>query len=456
MSRGYVATTATGAPYLFASNFQSLGALIDFTNPAAVSWWQGRLRAVLDLGVDGFMQDFGEQVLPDMHFHDGETGASMHNQYPVFYQQATRALLDQYQAQHSGRRLFFFTRAGYSGRDQQPGTAAYENANFPGDETTDWSVSSGLASQTPDMLNRAVGGAYGFGTDIGGYFDIAVAPPTTKELFIRWAQWAALSPVFRLHGSVSAGTHVPWSYDQQTVDIYNRLSALHLAARPLILSLWAHADRTGIPPTRPLWLAYPQDPQAAHQDPEWLLGPDVLVAPVVTQGATSRSVYFPTGCWQDPQTLQTYNGPQSRTLAVPLTKLAYFFRCETQPFTAPGGAALAASGAAGRPACLATARLRFTIHQNNGRVTRVRAFISGRLVKTIWSDQISARRVRHVSILRPAGRNFTVRIEANTVRHKRVVSSRRYISCRKTAPRTVVHHRPRVAPRSPDRRATAR
>jgi len=301
------------------------------------------------------------------------------------------------------------------------------------------------------MLNRAVGGAYGFGTDIGGYFDIAVAPPTTKELFIRWAQWAALSPVFRLHGSVSAGTHVPWSYDQQTVDIYNRLSALHLAARPLILSLWAHADRTGIPPTRPLWLAYPQDPQAAHQDQEWLLGPDVLVAPVVTQGATSRSVYFPTGCWQDPQTLQTYNGPQSRTLAVPLTKLASPSFAARRAVHSTRGCGACGLRRRWTPRVLATARLRFTIHQNNGRVTRVRAFISGRLVKTM-----SARRVRHASIQRPAGRNFTVRIEANTVRHKRVVSSRRYISCRKTAPRTVVHHRSRAAPRSPDRRATAR
>ena len=112
------------------------------------------------------------------------------------------------------------------------------------------------------MLNRAVGGAYGFTTDIGGYFDVYNGTPTTKELFLRWAQLAALTPFFRLHGSLIAGVHTPWSFDAQTVRLYNALSRLHDRARPLILRLWREAVRTGIPPTRPLWLAYPGDARA--------------------------------------------------------------------------------------------------------------------------------------------------------------------------------------------------
>src|SRR5204862_277196 len=152
----------------------------------------------------------------------------------------------------------FFTRAGYSGT---PGAAASESANFPGDETTDWSRSAGLASQTPDMLNRAIGGAYGFTTDIGGYFDVGPYQPTTKELFIRWAEWAALSPLFRLHGSLNAGVHTPWSYDHQTLQVYKRLSRLHLRARPLILRLWQRAHRTGIPITRRSAFRHPSSRQ---------------------------------------------------------------------------------------------------------------------------------------------------------------------------------------------------
>lgn len=329
LAKGYVATRANGRPYTFTSNFNAPAAVIDFTNPAAVRWWQSRIRAALALGADGFMLDFGEQVLGGMHFHDGSTGAQMHNRLPVLYNRVTREAVTDYERQHPQRHIFFFTRAGYSGT---PGTAAYENANFPGDETTDWTRSSGLASQTPDMLNRAIGGAYGFSSDIGGYFDIGY-PGTTKELFLRWAEWAALSPVFRLHGAVLAGTHTPWSYDHQTVRLYEALTRLHLQARPLIIRLWRQADRTGVPVTRPLWLAYPGDKRAAQQDQEWLLGPDVLVAPVVVQGATSREVYFPAGCWQSPITRARYRGPVSRVVHAPLAQLPYFFHCATEPFT---------------------------------------------------------------------------------------------------------------------------
>ncbi len=322
-----VATTSGGAPFLFGDSFGGKAALIDFTNPAAVSWWATRLRGALDLGADGFMQDFGEEVLPGMHFHDGETGETMHNRYPTVYARVTREILDAYMRTHPGRRLFFFSRAGYSGA---PGSAAYESANFAGDETTDWTRSSGIASVIPDMLNRAIGGAFGYTTDIGGYFDIYTPHPTTKELLLRWAEVSVFTPFFRLHGSLIAGTHTPWRYDQQTVRIYNRLARLHQAAVPLILRLWHQADRTGMPPTRPLWLAYPRDPQAARQDQEWLLGENLLVAPVISQGAVTRRVYLPAGCWRSAASRAVVRGPATRTVSAPLWVLPYFVRCGTR------------------------------------------------------------------------------------------------------------------------------
>ena len=332
LARGYVATHADGSPYVFQSNFNADGAQVDFTDPGAVRWWQGRVRKALELGADGFMEDFGEQVLDDMHFADGSTGATMHNRLPVLYHRATMEAVRDFERRHPRREIFTFTRAGYSG---SPGSAAREFANFPGDETTDWSPSAGLASLATDMLNRAIGGAYGFSTDIGGFFDVGPYQPTTKELFLRWAEWAALSPMFRLHGSVGAGTHTPWSYDAETVAVYNRLSRLHLRARPLIMRLWKRARRTGIPITRPLWLAYPGDRPAARQDQEWLLGPNVLVAPVVEEGADSRTVYFPRGCWRNPETGQRVRGPRVRRVRADLDRLPYFFRCGSRPFRPP-------------------------------------------------------------------------------------------------------------------------
>ena len=324
VSKGYVATHADGSPYVFTSNFNNDGAVIDFTNPAAVAWWQGRIRAALRAGADGFMQDFGEQVFDDMHFHDGSTGAQMHNRFPILFHRATAQAVAAFRRAHPRRQIWWFTRSGYSG------SARFEPGNFPGDETTDWTRSSGLASQTTDMLNRAVGGAYGFTTDIGGYFDVGPYTATTKELFVRWAEWAALSPFFRLHGSVLAGTHMPWSYDAETLRLYKSMAALHRRARGLILRLWRTARRNGIPPTRPLWLQYPGDARAAVQDQEWMLGPSVLVAPVVTEGATSRSVYFPRGCWRGAGV--RVRGRRSRTVAAPLGRLPYFVRCGAKPF----------------------------------------------------------------------------------------------------------------------------
>lgn len=337
---GYVATESDGQPYLFIANYGAQAALIDFTNPAAVAWFKSRIDAALELGVEGFMLDFGEQVLPGMHFHDGSTGAQMHNRYPVLYQRVVREIVQQYEAEHPGRSIIFYTRSGYSG---EPGSAAYDNFNFPGDESTDWTQASGLASLAPDMLNRAVGGAFGYTTDIGGYFDYynridgredGTIKPTTRELFIRWAEWAALTTSFRVHGAVVT-EHTPWSFSH-TVGTYKQLARLHVAAEPLIEELWKQADETGDPVTRPLYLEYPEEPEAAAQEQEWLLGPHVLVAPVVEQGARSRSVFFPAGCWRDPETGQEEHGPASAVLAAKLQQLPFFFACGTQPFKPPG------------------------------------------------------------------------------------------------------------------------
>jgi alpha-glucosidase len=329
LAKGYVATRADGSPYVFTSNFFANAAMIDFTDPAAVSWWQARVREVLELGAKGFMQDFGEQVMTDMHFEAGRTGRTMHNRLAVLAHKATRQELDRWKRE-TGEKIFFYTRGGYSGT---PGAARFEGANFAGDSTTDWTRSAGLASLTTDMLNRGVGGSFGFSTDIGGYFDIGpYESPTSKQLFIRWTEWAALSPLFRLHGSVLAGTHMPWIYDRETVKLYSRFARLHRRARVYVREVWKKAERKGIPVARPLWLQYPHDSEAAKQDQQWMLGAKVMVAPVVVEDATDRRVYFPSGCWEHPETGDRHNGPGYARVDAPLELLPYYFKCGERPF----------------------------------------------------------------------------------------------------------------------------
>jgi sulfoquinovosidase len=325
---GYVTTDVTGAPYLFGTPFGGLGAAIDFTNPEAVVWWEGRIREMLlDLQADGFMQDFGEHIALDMQFHDGSTGQTMHNHYPTLFHQTTRKVIDDIEAK-TGRHIFFWTRAGFSGRQ---GSAAYESSNFPGDETSDWSRASGIASLTTDMLSRGATGSYGFNTDIGGYFDYHVGA-ASAELYTRWSFWAALSPVFRVHNSSSNGVRMPWFYGEETLGHWRKAANLHLKAAPLIMRLWEEAQSTGVPPVRGLWLEYPDDPRARQEDQQWMLGPDVLVAPVVEPGANSRNVYLPQGCWKHVDTGVEFTGPSDITVAAPIDALPYFFRCGRTPF----------------------------------------------------------------------------------------------------------------------------
>lgn len=325
---GDVATDARGRPFVFDQN-GSRGVLIDPTDPGGRRWWRERVRRLLDLGADGFMDDFGEQVQLAMHFHDGSTGRTMHNRYPVLLHRLTARYQAEWARTHPRRgRPWSYTRAGWSGR---PGSAATEQGTFAGDGTTDWGPGTGLQSQAPDMLNRAVGGAWGFTTDIGGYIS-TVTGPTTAELFTRWSQWAALTPYFRIHNSSSQETRRPWDFDAATYDRWLAMARLHERAVPYLRRLWRAALRTGMPITRPLWLGAPGDRAGAAEDQEWLLGDDVLVAPVVVQGATTRAVRLPPGCWRRSGTGARLRGPRTVTVPAPLGALPWFARCGTRPF----------------------------------------------------------------------------------------------------------------------------
>lgn len=325
---GYVVNDAAGRPVLWTTPFGSRGALLDFTNPRTLTWWETRVREQLDLGADGFMLDFGEQVLDRMRFADGTPGAKMHNRYPALMHRVTREIADRWAAEHPDRDVpFFFTRAGSSGR---PGAAAHEMANFAGDGTSDWHIASGLPAQTTDMLNRAVGGAWGFSTDIGGYADY-VTTSTTSELFVRWSQWAALTPYFRVHNSSAGGLRMPWFYGDGVYRLWREAAGLHARAVPLIRRLWAAARAGGPPPLRPLWMAAPGDPQAAAEGQAWMLGDDIVVAPVVARGARTRTVYLPVGCWRLQPDGATHEGGRRVTVPAPLERLPWFARCGTDP-----------------------------------------------------------------------------------------------------------------------------
>jgi alpha-D-xyloside xylohydrolase len=166
---------------------------------------------------------------------------------------------------------------------------------------------AGLPTIVPDMLNRAVGGAWGFTTDIAGYLDVD-GRAASAEFYLRWSQAAALMPYFRVHNGPIAGPRMPWSYDAATLEAWKAAARLHQRVVPEILAAWDEALATGMPVVRPLWLVDPASARTPHNDDEWLLGPNLLAAPVLAEGARSCPPLAPV---QSPR-----YGPQSQELGL--------------------------------------------------------------------------------------------------------------------------------------------
>lgn len=289
------------------------------------------------------MSDFGEPVVPDMHFADGETAASMHEEYPALYQRAVRRAVDTFEWAHPGRQICSYNRAGSTG------STRYEDGNFPRDETTDFSPASGLQAVIPDMLNRGLSGTYGYSTDIGGYEDLLTGrrPRDCSCAGPRWttcrrtsACTARSSPAHMCPGLATRRPPPPTGRWLSCGNDSNQNSPINRA----------RSTATGTPLARPVWLLDPSDPAAWAADREWTLGSDPLIAPVVTQGATGRAVFLPAGYWQRQDTSGRYAGSRSVTVAAALTDLPYFARCGSAvdiTRTATPAAVLATSAAAG-------------------------------------------------------------------------------------------------------------
>jgi sulfoquinovosidase len=287
---GLLITNAAGQPYIYSGEGGTPVAMWDFTNPATVDYWERNMVGrALDMGFQGFMLDFGEEIQPGMRFHSGESWWTEHNAYTVQYARAAHEAVERWRATHDGRPVFFYTRSGYTGEAQ------WSSGVFPGDEATDWSAANGIGSLIPAMVNLSVSGTSMWTTDIAGYSEHDGA--ATPELYQRWTELAALSPMMRVHSS-EGGQRWPWSSDDQTLAIYRTYAQLHERLVPYLAAAAQQTAHTGIGIARPLWLQDMTAPESALEH-EYLLGDELLVAPVLDAGATKVTVYLPKGGdWQ--------------------------------------------------------------------------------------------------------------------------------------------------------------
>ncbi|MBK9030344.1 MAG: hypothetical protein IPL61_03230 [Myxococcales bacterium] len=322
--------------------------LIDFTNPAAVAFWRERIARVTSRGISGFKLDYGEDVVPELYgikLTIRTSAGDNQDLHGIF----NRAYHDTYLGALPPGDGFLITRAGAWGEQDR------NTSIWPGDLDSDFSrhgVDNGAGQRNVGGLPAAIAGGLSlsvsgypfFGSDIGGYRE---GTPTT-EVLCRWAQYAALGTIMQLGGG--GPSHNPWDtalYPAPALDVYRTYARLHMDLNPLLWTLAQAAGADGTPVTRPCGFVYPD---AACDDAMFLLGDDVLVAPVVEAGATTRATVLPPGRWIDWWTGAAVVGDGATALAAaaPLEQLPLWRAADRfvpmfaraadtlEPATAPG------------------------------------------------------------------------------------------------------------------------
>ncbi len=276
---------------------------VDFTNPKAVAWWKNLLRPLVRMGVRGFKVDDGEDIEADDVFSDGRRGWQLHNEYPVLYARAVASLFKE-----EGASSVLWVRSSSLGGEQTP-------VLWAGDQYAKWDQ---LRSLVPAGLSASMSGAPFWGHDIGGY----IGTPS-PELYIRWTQFGAFCPLMQYHGQTA---REPWNFGKDAEDAYKLLANLRVSLKPTLIALGQEATRTGMPIMRPMILEFPDDPRFLDEDTQYMLGPDLLVAPVLSEGATKRTVKFPRGTWVHLLDKRLFEGPTDAEVEIGLQSVPVFAR----------------------------------------------------------------------------------------------------------------------------------
>lgn len=304
----------------------------DFTDPKAREWFGDQLKANLDEGVAGFWTDMNEPGVflaesserPDIVHHpektfplntphkgDGTPGTHkrFHNVYGM---QMARSAFEGVKRLEPAMRPFVLTRAGFAGVQRY-------SAVWTGDNYASWDH---LALTIPMLANLSVSGVPFVGADVGGFAEMP-----SGELYARWMQAAALTPFFRGHSVGWVGNKEPWEFGDEFTRINRASIELRYQFLPYLYTLFRDHERSGEPVMRPLWYEFPNDKKTYLIGDEFMVGPDVLVAPVVKQGMTTRGIYLPVGAeWIDWWSGQKIESGTIHYLQTPIDRLPIFVR----------------------------------------------------------------------------------------------------------------------------------
>jgi alpha-glucosidase len=286
----------------------------DFSKPAAREWWGSLYRMFTDIGIRGIWNDMNEPAvfetptgtmpLDVRFFGDGQPAdhREIHNVYGLLNTQATYEGLRRLQP---NQRPFVLSRASFAGGQRY-------SAFWPGDNVSSWEH---FRATIPMLTGMGLSGLPFVGSDIGGFAGVPSA-----ELYTRWLQAGVFYPFMRTHTTIGTPDQEPWSYGVRHEAINRAAIELRYQLLPHIYSVLAESSVTGLPAMRPLVLEYPDDGRTWGLDDEFMVGRDLLIAPVLQEAQREREIYLPKGEWFDFWTGRRYEGgPSGRVARIRVT-----------------------------------------------------------------------------------------------------------------------------------------
>lgn len=317
-SNGYLATQIDGSEYAVDFGEFDCG-VVDFTIPDAKTWFAQRIiqKEMLDIGINGWMADFGEYLPIDLKLSDNSCPKLRHNEWPVLWAEVNAMAV-------AGREktgdATFFMRAGYSGVQRHCPLL------WGGDQSVDFSRHDGLVTVIPAALSSGLLGNAYHHSDVGGYTSL-FDNVRTAELFMRWSELNVFTPVMRTHEGNRPKTNLQFWQDETVYQHFAKMTQWHVALVPYVKSLVEEAAATGLPLQRPLVLHYQHDKKTYSIFDSYLYGTDLLIAPVYEPGQNERSVYLPDGDdWIHIWSSQSFEGGQHIMINAPIGKPACFVK----------------------------------------------------------------------------------------------------------------------------------
>jgi alpha-glucosidase (family GH31 glycosyl hydrolase) len=319
---GYLVKNREGEPYRVRTTDFS-AAFVDLTNPEARTWIKDVIKdELIGTGASGWMADYGEGLPYDAVLFSGADPKSYHNRYAEEWAEVNREAI-----REAGREddIVFFNRSGYS---ESP---RFSTLFWLGDQLVSWDEHDGIKSAVTGLLSSGLSGYALEHTDIGGY--TAIDHPLlkyhrSKELLMRWIELAAFTVVFRTHeGNRPEVNHQIYS-DEETLRHFSRFAKIYAAWEPYRMELVEEAAETGLPIVRHPFVHYPRDPEVYGLDYQFMVGSELMVAPVLDPGEDTVEVYLPAGRWIHLWSGREYGSPEGvyETVRAPIGDPAVFYK----------------------------------------------------------------------------------------------------------------------------------